>query len=164
MLDLCLDFFDQNRVCFDFVLDLKLLRDSGSSVEKLHLLDFQGRNISRASRTGRNDLFFHICLPGICETQLNLLMFQTPLVITRSRQTAKTSFYGNLFILIDSNDDEEVSESELKIFYDVIGMQMNGEGFSLLLQGLMHKTCELNSFVLPKPYQKFSIILFQLLM
>ena len=79
-------------------------------------------------------------------------------MITRSQQTEKTSFYENLFSLIDSNDDEKVSESELKNFYDVIGMQMNGEGFSLLLQGLMHKTCELISFVLPKLYQKLFVI------
>ena len=43
--DLCFDFLDQNWAFSDFVLDLKLLLDRGIPVAKLHLLDFQSRNI-----------------------------------------------------------------------------------------------------------------------
>ena len=40
------------KMRFDFVLDLKMLLDRGISVAKLHFLDFQSRNKSRAPRPG----------------------------------------------------------------------------------------------------------------
>ena len=42
----CFDSLDQNRVFCDYVLDLKLLFDCGTSVAILHLLDFQSQNIT----------------------------------------------------------------------------------------------------------------------
>ena len=71
MLDLCFDSLDQNRVCFDFVLDLKLFLDGEVSVAKLHVLDFHSRNLSRALRTGfiyhrinhlKREIEKHICV------------------------------------------------------------------------------------------------------
>ena len=49
---LCFDSLDRNRVCFDFVFDLKLLFDRGIELKKPHMLDFQSRNISRAPYPG----------------------------------------------------------------------------------------------------------------
>ena len=42
----CFDSLDGNRVCFDLVLNLKLLLERGISVAELKMLDFQSRNIA----------------------------------------------------------------------------------------------------------------------
>ena len=51
--ELCFESLDQNRVCFECVLGLKLLLNCGISVAKLLLLDFQIRNISPEPRTAQ---------------------------------------------------------------------------------------------------------------
>ena len=74
VLNLCIDSLGRYRVYFAFVLDLKLFLHRGISVDKLHLLDFQSRNLNRANRGWKCLLHFAHDTP--CNTEKCNCMFK----------------------------------------------------------------------------------------